>query len=204
VNFRNNSAAGDGGAISASGSSTDVMMLSNMEFNTATNGGAVSVVDGAIVQNSARYLFTGNIAKTSGGAFYIRNTTLRLSIVSQGNTAGSDGGSIYIKNARLSLEYGLFYVDTVSDTRSNNLWIDDDDDPSDRGSFVSCVGDDGALDLGEVATGPGQTQKFRNSNCTQRTRRPTVALATPVNPISWPFPPQPVPPPYAAIVCPPS
>jgi predicted outer membrane repeat protein len=181
--FRNNSASGDGGAISASGSSTSVTLSSEMYFNTATNGGAVSVVDGAQLRVTGNYF--GNIAKVNGGAFYLRNSSVIMRVGAITNSAGSRGGSVYVKNARLTLEEGTTLFDPASKTRSNNLWVDDDDDPSDRGSFVRCFGPESAQDFEEIATGPDQTQKFRNTNCTQSTPRPTIAPAIPA---LWPFP----------------
>jgi predicted outer membrane repeat protein len=181
--FSNNSASGDGGAISASGSSTRVTLSSNMYFNAATNGGAVSVVDGAQLRVTGS--FYDNIAKVNGGAFYLRNSSVIMRVGAVTNTAGSKGGAVYVKNAQLTLEEGTFLFDTASKTRSNNLWIDDDDDPSDHGSFVRCFGPESAQDLEEVATGPGQAQKFRNTNCTRSTPRPTIAPAIPA---LWPFP----------------
>jgi predicted outer membrane repeat protein len=203
--LRNNSAVGDGGAISASGSSAVVTLSSSMEFNNATNGGALSVVDGAQIRCiNFPCSFSSNIAKANGGAFYIRNTTVDMTIISSDNAAGSQGDSLYVKNSKLVLRQSTFKFDTASNTRSNDIWIDDDDDPSGSGSFVSCIGTKGELDLGEIAAGSGQTQNFRNCNCTQRTRRPMFGPATPVKPASWPSPVQPIPPSYGAIVFPPS
>jgi predicted outer membrane repeat protein len=201
--FRNNSAAGDGGAISASGSSTSVALLGgSMAFNNATNGGALSAVNGArvaITSNNSLCSFSDNIATVNGGAIYLRNTTVNLQMGMSDNTAGSQGGALYLKNARVSLEWitlgiPLFYA------LSKDIWIDDDDDPSDGGSFVSCIATNGPLDLKEIAAGPNQTQRFQNSNCPRIVRRPQFT-AFPVNPASGAFPAQPVQPP---MVSPPS
>jgi predicted outer membrane repeat protein len=163
--FYYNSAAGDGGAISASGSSTNVTIFAFAAGNnTATNGATVSVVNGAQVRVTGNYF--GNSATVNGGVIYIRNATVNATMLgSSGNSAGSNGGSFYVQNARLSIQKSSFGIDTVAKTRNNTLWIDDDDDPSGVGSFVRCIGPSRAFDMGEVATGPNQKQRFQNSNC---------------------------------------
>jgi hypothetical protein len=193
-----NAASGNGGAVCASGSSTNVMIDSTIESewgaNTATNGGAVSVVDGAQVQGGGRFSY--NIARENGGAFYIRNTTVNMWIASSDNKAGSKGGSLYVKSARLNITYGSFFgFDSVSGSRRNNLWIDDDDNPSENGSLVFCSGFVSYLDIEEIATGPNQTQKFNNTNCKQR---PPFVPFAPMAPSS-PFPPAPRPAPFAPV-----
>jgi hypothetical protein len=123
----------------------------------------ICVIDGAQVRGSA--LVSDNAARVDGGAFHLRNTTVTMTIESSNNKAGSKGGSLYVKNARLFMQ-GTFGFDPISNTRSNNLWIDDDNNPSDNGSFVSRFSDY-PLDIEEVANGPDQTQKFSSTDCKQ-------------------------------------
>jgi predicted outer membrane repeat protein len=207
--FRNNSAAGDGGAISASGSSTNITLsgFGSMEFNNATNGGALSVVDGArVTSNMSVCGFSGNIATVNGGAIYIKNTTVNMWLGMSENTAGSQGDALYLKNARLSLEWIRVGIPTFY-SRSKTIWIDDDDDPSDQGSFVNCLATQEPLDYRytEIAAEPNQTQKFQNSNCPRIVRFPLFGTATPMmNPASGPLPVQPVQRPVAPVVAPPS
>jgi predicted outer membrane repeat protein len=197
--FYYNSAVGDGGAISASGSSTNVTMRAFAAANnSATNGGTVSVVDGAQVRVSGNYF--GNSAKVNGGVVYIRNATVNASVLgSVGNSAGSNGGSLYVKNARLSIQQSSFAFDTVSKTRNNTLWIDDDDNPSDVGSFVSCNGPSNTIYLCEIATGPNNAQKFNNTNCLD----PFIAPVAPTI-LYIPLRAPPLPTPYSVMVSPPS
>jgi predicted outer membrane repeat protein len=204
----NNSAAGEGGAISASGSSTNVVLygfvssiVNSMEFNNATNGGALSVVDGArVTGNYFPCGFSGNRATINGGAIYIRNTTIDMPMAMSENTAGSKGDAVYVKNARLSLQWTSLGIPTFY-TSLKSIWIDDDDDPSDGGSFVSCILSE-PLDLAEIAGGPNQTQKFQNSNCPLFVRPPIFAPVTRVNPPSGPVPP--IQRPFVRVVSPPS
>jgi predicted outer membrane repeat protein len=147
--FSHNNATRLGGAISSTGSNTVVDVRSGQfRDNRAVIGGAVHVGDGATISLSGS--FRSNLAIVQGGAIFVHNATVPIfDGVFQNNTLAGGGGS-------------------------SNIWIDDDSDPATFGTNVTCspsngritrVAFCGELAIGEFASGPNNTQAFRNTNC---------------------------------------
>jgi predicted outer membrane repeat protein len=147
--FSHNNATRLGGAISTTGNNTFVDVRSGQfRDNKAVIGGAVHVGDGATMSLSGS--FRSNFAIVQGGAIFVQNATVPIfDGVFQNNTLAGGGGS-------------------------SNIWIDDDSDPTTFGTNVTCSPSNGRvtrvafcneLAIGEFASGPNNTQAFRNTNC---------------------------------------
>ncbi len=99
VIFKQNSAAGQGGAIYWGGGG---MIIDNALFssNTATNGGAMSVNGAQASVSLINANFTDNVATGAGGALSVRAGTVHLTATANtnytGNTAASEGGFLHI------------------------------------------------------------------------------------------------------------
>jgi predicted outer membrane repeat protein len=113
----NNKATENGGAIFASGSSTEVYLdSSEFKSNSAKNGGAVYIAGGATLEMSYP-TFSSNTAHY-GGALYVTDSTPIdiYGALFKSNTASTDGGAVFVQNSDLTVQYGEFLSNTASGT----------------------------------------------------------------------------------------
>lgn len=173
--FSWNRAGLNGGAISVTGGNNVVVKIigGGISYNTAgMNGGAISVMDGNIL--SADTGCSDNKAGMNGGAISV--TDGETHSIGNGffrNEAGAKGGALYIKNAKALLIGIDAYQNSQESGFINDLWIDDDDEPAQGGSFVNCVDKTGysvtSIYGGTCEVGgPSEKQAFRNTNCVRR------------------------------------
>lgn len=92
----------DGGALQVSGADTSVEMgLSRFDGNSARNGGAISVTDGAYVE--------------------LRDVQFR------DNTASNDGGAIYINRAQVNVEFTAYFLNNQAESAGGAIASYDSD-----------------------------------------------------------------------------
>ncbi|MCB9674809.1 MAG: hypothetical protein H6737_06805 [Alphaproteobacteria bacterium] len=117
--FVSNSAGGDGGAfaISTDGSNTYTALVEGCTFttNTATNGGAVALLNQTLV--SVDNVFQSN-ASVLGGAIYVASGSDAATSTNDtfcGQATASDGGAVWVSNGRsFDVTGGLFLRNTSS------------------------------------------------------------------------------------------
>ena len=114
VSFVNNSAESDGGAIFTF-LEVSIFMDRNVTFlgNSATLGGAMTLLDTSCRNLEGAYLMFHNNQAVKGGAVYISDSTFHLTGYSDfsGNHADSQGGAFFSQTSNIHIPGNMRYLD---------------------------------------------------------------------------------------------